>query len=92
MDKDWAGFNSVERGRALQAAEDFEKFEPMLRMFGRMETEDELKRCAMMFIQDLSYPRSDICLAIKTIEKEHGWGQYAPAPTPTDGEQEEPSR
>ncbi len=66
------------RERAIHSAQNPAKFEPMLKVLGNAETGAELIQMYLMFyVPDMSYDRGDICLAVKVLEKERGWGQYA---------------
>ena len=66
------------RERAVVNAKNTDKFEQMLTLLGNMETHDELKQAALMFfVPDMSYDRGDICLALKVLEMENHWGEYA---------------
>lgn len=54
--------------------ENRDKFEQALNAFKHAETPDELKTLTVAFVFDLSYPRQDIYVAIRKVEREKGWG------------------
>jgi hypothetical protein len=54
-------------------AKNREQFDRMVTFFRRADTEDDLKKCVMMFVMDMSYQRSDIMLALGIVEREKGW-------------------
>lgn len=50
-----------------------DKFDGMLKVLSNATSKDELEKMSMLYVLDMSYPREDICLALKTIEVERGW-------------------
>lgn len=54
-------------------AEQPEKYDRMVKLLGNAETKDDLELAAMLYIMDMSYPRADIALAVKAVEREKGW-------------------
>lgn len=56
-----------------QQAQDHEKYDRMVKLLGNAATKEDMEQAALLFIMDLSYPRADIVLAIKAVEREKGW-------------------
>lgn len=54
-------------------AEDREKFDRMVTFFRTAGSQIALKQMTMMYTLDHSYSRSDIMLAMGTVEREKGW-------------------
>lgn len=54
--------------------EDLDKFEKVLTVFKGVENADELRMLTVAFTLDLSYPRQDIYVALRKVEREKGWG------------------
>lgn len=50
-----------------------EKYNQMVGTFRMAESKEEMEKLALAYIRDMSYARSDICLALKAVEKEKGW-------------------
>lgn len=53
--------------------ENLGKFEQVLNAFKGAETSDELRMLTVAFTLDLSYPRQDIYVALRKVERERGW-------------------
>lgn len=53
--------------------ENVDKFEQVLRAFKGAETQDELRVLTVAFTLDMSYPRQDIYVALRKVERERGW-------------------
>ena len=56
-----------------QQAQDQAKYDRMVKLFSNAETKEDLERMAVLYIVDMSYPRVDIALALKAVEREKGW-------------------
>lgn len=54
-------------------AQDKTKYDRMVKLLGNAESKEELESMATLYIMDMSYPRADICLAIKAVELANGW-------------------
>lgn len=54
-------------------ATDPEKYGRMVQVFRTADKADDLRMLSMMYVLDMSYPREDISLALKVVEKEKGW-------------------
>ena len=54
-------------------ADDQDKFDQMLKMFGSAKDPDELRTVTVMFILDLEYSRKDIMVAVRRTERNKGW-------------------
>ncbi len=59
--------------RYKAGAKDEDALIRMVTVCGAAENQKELNAAATMYILDMSYERSDICLAMKIIEIERGW-------------------
>lgn len=57
----------------LPQAKDQKKYEGMVALFSMSEDKEQLKGFSMWFIMDMRYARSDICLALHTVEMARGW-------------------
>ena len=62
-----------EDSRCRGAAESPEKYDRMVKLLGNAGSKGELEQMATLYIMDMSYPRADICLALKSVELEKGW-------------------
>lgn len=54
-------------------AKDTKRYEGMVKAFSHAEERGDLQMLSMMYILDMSYERTDICLALHTIEMARGW-------------------
>ena len=54
-------------------AKNLERYERMVKAFSHAEEKGDLQLLSMMYIADMSYERSDICLALHTVEMARGW-------------------
>jgi hypothetical protein len=54
-------------------AKNTEAYNRMVRAFSAAEEKGDLKLLSTMYILDLGYERSDICLALHTVEMARGW-------------------
>lgn len=50
-----------------------EKYDRMVKLLSQADSKAELESMSMLYVMDMSFPREDICLALKTIEQEKGW-------------------
>jgi hypothetical protein len=50
-----------------------EKHDCMVKVLSKATSKEEMESIAMMYILDTSYPRADICRAMKTVERQRGW-------------------
>ena len=48
-------------------------YERMVKAFTHAEEKGDLQMLSMMYILDMTYERSDICLALHTVEMARGW-------------------
>lgn len=53
--------------------EDRDKFEKVLSAFKGAETPVELEALTVAFVFDMSFPRQDIYVALRKVERERGW-------------------
>lgn len=49
------------------------KYDQMVKAIGNCGDEEQAKAMTVGFIMDKTYPREDIALAIKRVEKDKGW-------------------
>lgn len=56
-----------------KAAQDLAKAKEMVRDLLHLKEEQVFRDCLMLYIMDMSYPRSDIAYASKTVAYERGW-------------------
>jgi hypothetical protein len=56
-----------------EQAQDAAKYDAMVKLLVNATSKEELERMALLYIVDRSYPRADICLAIKAVELANGW-------------------
>ena len=54
-------------------AEQPEKYDRMIKLLSAAETKEDMERVAVLYIMDMSYPRADIALAVKAVERDKGW-------------------
>lgn len=54
-------------------AKNLDRYKTMVRAMSEVPTEGDLKTLSLMYIVDMSYERSDICLALHTVEMARGW-------------------
>ena len=68
-----AGGQGLNDREGKQPPQDEERFDRMMTAFAATKTHDEMKLLSWAYIFDLSYPRADICLAMKETEQAKGW-------------------
>ena len=60
--------------RYRKQAEDKDRYDQMRTLLQDFDDKPTMNQAAMLFFfPDLSYPRADICLVMKSIEMEKGW-------------------
>ncbi len=59
------------------SAQDKDKYDGMVKVLSAATTKEDLDALAMLYIFDMSYIRSDICLAMDSVDSANGWGKYA---------------
>lgn len=59
--------------RYKHAAIDRDRYEEMIKFLSDAEDVTTLHGRTIVFILNLKYERSDICLALKAIERDKGW-------------------
>jgi hypothetical protein len=64
---------SRHKERDQKQAKNLEAYDRMVKAFSHAEEQGDLQMLSMMYILDLSYERSDICLALHTVEMARGW-------------------
>ena len=56
---------------------DVEKYRSMRIVFSHAESEVQMEEWSLVYVFDETYPRADICMAMKMTSREKLWGPYA---------------